>query len=185
MRKMLIALLLSAPVLLNAQTQSKRPKLVVGIVVDQMRPDYITRFWDKLGNGGFKRLVNEGYNCKNTQYNYAPTHTGPGHASIYTGTTPSYHGITGNDWFDLKVMDTVNCVSDPNVIPVGTNSWEGKSSPSRLLTSTITDELRLATHMKSKVISISLKNRGAILPGGRTGQAYWFESLSGKFITSS
>ncbi len=186
MRKLLFTLFICAPVILQAQsTTPSRPQLVVGIVVDQMRPDYITRFWDKFGSGGFKRLVNEGYNCKNTQYNYAPTHTGPGHASIYTGTTPSFHGITGNDWFDLKEMDTVNCVSDPHVIPVGTTAWEGKSSPSRLLTTTITDQLRIATQMKSKVISISLKNRGAILPGGRTGQAYWFEGLTGKFITSS
>ncbi|MBP6512302.1 MAG: alkaline phosphatase family protein [Bacteroidia bacterium] len=185
MRNFIIALFIALPHFLSAQSNSNRPQLVVGVVVDQMRPDFISRYWDKFGNGGFKRLINEGFNCKNTQYNYAPTHTGPGHASIYTGTTPSYHGITGNDWFDLVAMDTVNCVSDSKVTSVGTTSTEGNCSPSRLLTTTITDQLRVATHMKAKVISVSLKNRGAILPGGRSGQAYWFDGLTGKFITSS
>lgn len=185
MRKIICLLLLCFPATSFAQSHPSRPALVVGIVVDQMRPDYIDRFWDKFGNTGFKRLVKEGFNCKNTQYNYAPTHTGPGHASIYTGTTPAHHGIAGNDWFDLQEMDTVNCVSDPSVKPVGCTSFEAYSSPARLLTTTITDELRVITQMKSKVISVSLKNRGAILPAGRTGQAYWFEGASGKFITSS
>lgn len=185
MRNFIIILFIALPNFLAAQSNSNRPQLVVGVVVDQMRPDYIDRFWDKFGNTGFKRLVKEGFNCKNTHYNYAPTHTGPGHASIYTGTTPSYHGITGNDWFDLAAMDTVNCVSDPKVTSVGTTSSEGNCSPSRLLTTTITDQLRVATLMKAKVISVSLKNRGAILPAGRSGQAYWFDGLTGKFITSS
>ena len=186
MRKLILLFLLTFPFLLHAQSSDMRPVLVVGVVVDQMRPDFITKYWSKLGNNGFKKLWNDGFNCKNTQYNYAPTHTGPGHASIYTGTTPSYHGITGNDWYDTPSKDTVNCVLDNNVIPVGTNGSEGKASPSRLLTTTITDELKLSTQMKAKVISVSLKNRGAILPGGRAADgAYWFENATGNWITSS
>src|SRR3954471_9006738 len=86
-----------------------KPKLVVGIVVDQMRYDYIYRYWDKFGNDGFKRLVNEGFFCRNTNYNYVPTYTGPGHTSIYTGTTPAVHGIIANDWYDKKTGKNMYC----------------------------------------------------------------------------
>src|SRR5690349_12148274 len=84
------------------QSQLNRPKLVVGIVVDQMRYDFLYRYWDKYGSGGFKRLVREGFSCENTHYNYVPTYTGPGHASIFTGTSPATHGIIGNEWFVRK-----------------------------------------------------------------------------------
>ncbi|NHF60968.1 alkaline phosphatase family protein [Flavobacteriaceae bacterium TP-CH-4] len=163
------------------------PKLVVGIVVDQMRYDYLTRFWDHYGNGGFKRLVNEGFNCKNNHFNYAPTSTGPGHASVYTGTTPATHGIIGNDWYD-KVSETeVYCASDTTYMSVGTSSDAGKMSPHRMVVSTITDELRLHTQMRGKTIAIALKDRGAVLPGGHTANAaYWFNGDDeGKWISSS
>lgn len=171
----------------DAQTPDEtRPRLVVGVVVDQMRPDYVQRFWNKLGDGGFKRLLKDGFHCRNTQYNYAPTYTGPGHASIYAGTTPSVHGIAGNDWYDEKSGDTVYCAYDPSVTGVGSSSAAGKMSPSRLLTTTITDQLKLSHQMKAKVIGISLKDRGAILPTGRSADAaYWFDGSSGNWITSS
>ena len=163
-----------------------KPKLVVGIVVDQMRYDYIYRFWDKYSEGGFKRLVNNGFFCKNTNYNYVPTYTAPGHAAIYTGTTPAINGIVGNDWFDRALGKKIYCVVDTTVVGVGSISKEGKRSPANLLTSTITDELRLATNMKSKVIAISLKDRSAILPGGHTANAaYWFDGSNGNFISST
>lgn len=164
----------------------ERPKLVVGIVIDQMRYDYIYRFWDKYSSNGFKRLVNEGFFCKNTNYNYVPTYTAPGHASIYTGTTPAVNGIIANDWFDRKVGKNIYCVTDNKVNSVGSNAEEGKRSPENLLTTTITDELRLATNKQSKVISISLKDRSAVLPGGHMASAaYWFEGISGNFISST
>ncbi len=120
MKKILFTLLVATSLTCFGQTPvSTRPKLVVGIVVDQMRPDYVIRFWNKFGNGGFRRILKEGYNCRNTQYNYAPTYTGPGHASVYTGTTPAYHGIAGNDWYDVKSGDTVYCTSDTSVRGVG------------------------------------------------------------------
>ncbi|PKA97340.1 putative AlkP superfamily pyrophosphatase or phosphodiesterase [Flavobacteriaceae bacterium MAR_2009_75] len=160
------------------------PKLVVGIVVDQMRYDYLTRFWNHYGNDGFKRLVEEGFNCKNNHYNYAPTSTGPGHASVYTGTTPATHGIIGNNWYD-KVSDTsVYCASDDSYTSVGTSTDAGQMSPHRITVTTITDELRLHTQMRGKTIAIALKDRGAVLPGGHTANAaYWFDA--GKWITSS
>lgn len=165
---------------------SGRPRLVVGIIVDQMRPDYVTRFWNKLGNNGFKRILREGFHCRNAQYNYAPTYTGPGHASVYTGTTPARHGIAGNDWYDRAADDTVYCVADTAVRSVGGTGWEGMMSPARLLTTTITDQMQLCTQQHSRVIGIALKDRGAILPAGRSGDgAYWYEGKTGNWITSS
>ncbi|MCB0382173.1 MAG: alkaline phosphatase family protein [Psychroserpens sp.] len=173
----------------SSQSQNDNPKLVVGIVVDQMRYDYLTRFYDKYGEGGFKRMINEGFNCKNNHYNYIPTKTGPGHASIFTGTTPKYHGIIGNDWFDKQVLRNVNCVDDDTVQPVGTESKDGKKSPHRMLVTTFADENRLFTQMKGKTIGISLKHRGAILPAGHTANAaYWWDyehGGQGNWITST
>ena len=163
------------------------PKLVVGIVVDQMRYDYLTRFWDQYGEGGFKRLVNQGFNCKNHHFNYAPTSTGPGHASVYTGTTPAVHGIIGNDWYDKEIGKDVYCAGDDSYASVGTTSDAGQMSPHRMLTTTITDELRLHTQKRGKVIGVAVKDRGAVLPAGHAANAaYWFEGgATGNWITSS
>jgi len=172
--------LISAP--LFSQNQ---PKLVVGIVVDQMRQEYLYRYESKFGEQGFKRLMNEGFMLKNAHYNYVPTETGPGHASIYTGTTPSVHGIVGNDWYDRTTKQNVNCVGDPNQKAVGTDVG-GAVSPSRLLSTTITDELKLATQQRAKVVGVSIKDRGATLPAGHTPDgAYWFDGKTGSMITST
>jgi len=163
------------------------PRLVVGIVVDQMRVDYIYRYWDNFGDGGFKRLINEGSFQRNAQFDYAPTETGPGHASIYTGTTPADHGITFNDMF-FGTDDTLNyCVKDQSVKGVGCGEASGHSSPQNLIASTLADELELATERRSKTIGIALKDRSAILPIGRTGDAaYWFiPDDEGAFATST
>ncbi|WP_423794598.1 alkaline phosphatase PafA [Maribacter arcticus] len=164
-----------------------KPKLVVGIVVDQMRYDYLTRFYDHFGKDGFKRLVEEGFNCKNNHFNYAPTSTGPGHTSVYTGATPSVHGIIGNNWYDKELDSDVYCASDDSYSSVGTTSNAGQMSPHRMTVTTITDELRLNNQMRGKTISIALKDRGAVLPGGHTANAaYWFHGANeGKWITSS
>jgi predicted AlkP superfamily pyrophosphatase or phosphodiesterase len=163
------------------------PKLVVGIVVDQMRYDYLTRFWNHYSDGGLKRLVVEGYNCKNNHFNYAPTYTAPGHASVYTGTTPATHGIIGNNWYDKETGKEVYCVTDDSYASVGTTSDAGQMSPHRNKVSTITDELRLHTQMRGKVIAVSLKDRGAVLPGGHAANAaYWFHGKKeGSWITST
>lgn len=163
------------------------PRLVVGIVVDQMRYDYLTRFWDDFGDGGFRRLVTEGFNCKDNHFNYAPTSTAPGHASVYTGTTPAIHGIIGNNWYDKRADEMVYCVEDSTVNSVGTSTSAGQMSPHRLRVTTVTDQLRLHYQNRSKVIAISIKDRGAVLPGGHTANAaYWFNGGDeGKWISSS
>ncbi|MCL6264887.1 alkaline phosphatase PafA [Flagellimonas myxillae] len=166
---------------------AQSPKLVVGIVVDQMRYDYLTRFWNHYGDEGFKRMIRDGFNCKNHHFNYAPTSTGPGHASVYTGTTPATHGIIGNNWYDKYQDKEVYCASDDRLFSVGSTSDAGKMSPHRLLTTTITDQLRLHTQKRGKVIAVALKDRGAVLPGGHMANAaYWFEGGdTGKWISSS
>jgi predicted AlkP superfamily pyrophosphatase or phosphodiesterase len=165
----------------------ERPKLVIGIVVDQMRYDYLYRYYDKYAeNGAFKRLMNEGFNVKNTHYNYVPTFTAPGHTSIYTGTTPAYHGIISNTWYDKVSKKEVYCVTDSSYTTVGTNTTHGKRSPHRMQVNTITDQLRLATQFKSKTIGISIKDRASVLPAGHTANAaYWYDIDEGKYISSS
>ncbi len=166
---------------------SSKPKLVVGIVVDQMRYDYLTRFESKYGNGGFKRMMSEGFNCKNNHFNYVPTYTGPGHASIFTGTTPKYHGVISNNWYDKVSKEIVYCAGDDNVNSVGTENVAGKMSPHRMLSTTFSDENRLFTQMRGKTIGVAIKDRGAILPAGHTANgAYWFHGQDeGSWITSS
>lgn len=166
--------------------QTEKPKLVVGIVVDQMRQEYLYRFSNKFSKGGFKRLMNEGFMLRNAHYNYVPTYTGPGHASIYTGATPAIHGIIGNDWYDKVIKKNVNCVEDNQYTLVGVEKGTRDVSPSRLLTTTITDELKLFTQRKAKVIGLSLKDRGAVLPAGHAADgAYWYDDGTGKFISST
>lgn len=158
----------------------------MGIVADQMRQEYLYRFEKKFGNGGFRRLMNEGFMLKNAHYNYVPTYTGPGHASIYTGTTPAVHGIIGNDWFERDSEKMVNCVGDERQKPVGVEQGRGMVSPWRLMSTTITDELKLATQRRAKVIGVSMKDRGAVLPAGHMPDgAFWFDSPSGRFISST
>lgn len=172
--------------ILNSKIMTQ-PKLVVGIVVDQMRYDYLTRFYNKYGEGGFKRLVNGGFNCKNSHYNYVPTYTGPGHASIFTGATPKMHGVIANYWYDKITDGTVYCTSDNSVLAVGSYSELERMSPHRMKTNTFADENRLFTQMKGKTIGISIKDRGAILPAGHSANgAYWFRGKNeGRFITST
>ncbi|WP_378186726.1 alkaline phosphatase PafA [Aquimarina sp. W85] len=169
------------------QSKEDRPKLVVGIVVDQMRYDYLTRFRETFGAGGFNRLINDGFQYKNAHFNYIPTYTGPGHASVYTGTTPFNHGIIANNWYDKKSKTTVYCVEDTLVKAVGSTSTYEQMSPRRLKTTSFTDQNRMHTQMRGKTIGISLKDRGAILPAGHTANAaYWFRGRDeGQWITSS
>ncbi len=166
-------------------TPDDRPKLVVGIVIDQMRYEYLPRFWDKFSEGGFKRLVNDGYLFTNMHYNYFPTYTGPGHASVYTGATPSVHGIVGNSWFSRELGETMYCVSDSTVRTVGGSGAAGQMSPENLLSTTITDELIKAVP-GAKVVSVSIKDRSAILPAGHLADgSFWYDYETGNFITST
>lgn len=163
-----------------------RPKLVVGIVVDQMRWDYLYRFYSRYQNGGFKRMLNEGFTCENTDVDYLPTFTAPGHSCVYTGSVPSIHGIAGNDFIVQATGKSMYCTEDSTVNTVGSSSKAGQMSPRNLQASTITDELKLATNFRSKVIGIAIKDRGGILPAGHAADAaYWFDDASGNWITST
>jgi predicted AlkP superfamily pyrophosphatase or phosphodiesterase len=171
----------------TASNTLPRPKLVVGIVVDQMRWDYLYRYYDRYQSNGFKRLLNEGFSCENTLIDYIPTVTAAGHTCIYTGSVPAIHGIAGNEFIVQSTGQLLYCTRDTTVKSVGSApTLEGQNSPRNLLVSTVTDELRLATNFRSKVIGIALKDRGGILPGGHTANAaYWFEDKSGNWITST
>ncbi|GAA4324783.1 alkaline phosphatase PafA [Flaviaesturariibacter amylovorans] len=173
--------------ILSAHAQApQRPKLVVGLVVDQMRWDYLYRYADRYGSGGFQRLLREGFSCENTLIPYTPTYTAPGHAGIYTGSVPALTGIISNTWWDRRLDTTMYCTNDTSVQSVGTPSKWGKMSPKNLWASTVTDELRLASNFRNKTIAIALKDRGAILPGGHTANgAYWFDNTSRGWITST
>lgn len=168
-------------------TWTAPPKLVVGIVVDQMRVDFLYRYWDNFGDGGFRRLVRDGSFQRDAHYNYVPTQTAPGHASIYTGTTPSRHGIVTNYPYIRALRRTRYIALDTAVAPVGTTSRNAMRSPVNLLATTLADELELRTDGHAHTVGVALKDRSAIMPIGRMGdEAYWFMGGSeGNFITSS
>lgn len=187
----IIALAIFSFTFINAQkvktTAPQKPKLVVGLVIDQMRWDYLYRYQNKYVNDGFKRLLNQGYSFNNVMIPYIPTVTAIGHTSVYTGSVPSIHGIAGNDWTDKTTGKNVYCTTDTSVKPIGTeNAKVGQHSPRNLWSTTITDQLGIATNFRSKVVGVSLKDRASILPAGHnpTG-AFWFDDSSGNFITSS
>lgn len=166
-------------------TSLDRPKLVVGIMVDQMRWDYLYRYYDRYEKGGFKRMLNEGFTCENTHIDYIPSVTAIGHASVYTGSVPALHGIAGNDFIIQATGRNMYCTEDSTAHTVGSTSNAGKMSPRNMLTTSVTDELKLATNFRSKVIGIALKDRGAILPAGHSANAaYWFDETSGGWISS-
>lgn len=171
-----------------SQAQSiQRPKLVVGIVIDQMRWDYLYRYYDQYeATGGFKRLLGQGFTCENTLIPYAPTITACGHSSIYTGSVPAINGISGNTWWDRDLNKSVYCTEDNTVHTVGSNSTLGEQSPRNLLVTTICDELRLATNFRSKVVGVALKDRGSILPAGHSANAaFWYDNTVGNWISST
>lgn len=185
-RRFFLSVVLGIAAVSTMAQQPERPKLVVGLMVDQMRWDYLYRFADRYSNDGFRRLLKDGFSCENTLINYIPTYTAIGHSSVYTGSVPSIHGIAGNDWIEEQTGKNMYCTQDDNVVGVGTVEKEGKQSPRNLLASTVTDQLKLASNFKSKVIGIAIKDRGGILPAGHFADAaYWFEAKSGNWITSN
>lgn len=167
-----------------------RPKLVVGLVIDQMRWDYLYRYSAQYGNRGFKRLLKDGFNCQNTMINYLPSFTAPGHTCIYTGSVPAIHGIAANDWYDNfngRPDKKIYCTDDTAVQTVSEGSSTKKPmSPKNLLVTTITDELRLATNFQSRVFGVALKDRGSILPAGHLANgAFWLDTGTGLFCSST
>ena len=170
-----------------SETPVKKSKLVIGIVIDQMRYDYLTRFADRYGKDGFNRILKNGFSLENAHYNMIPTYTAVGHASIYAGTSPSNHGIISNNWYDKVLKKSIYCVDDANYKTIGNEGIVGQKSPHRLYTTTVADQLQLAQNMQGKTIGISIKDRAAILPVGHTANAaYWYDAGNkNQWITSS
>lgn len=163
---------------------TERPRLVVGIVVDQMRWDYLYRYQKRYVEGGFRRLLNEGFSCENTRLPYVPSVTAIGHTCIYTGSVPSIHGIAGNNF--VKDGKKVYCTDDATVKPVGTTSDAGLMSPRNMWVTTIGDEMKIASNGRTKVVGVALKDRASILPAGHNPNgAFWFDDQTGNFITST
>ena len=188
MRKLFVFMLWVTAACFTMQARpgfNERPKLVVGIVVDQMRWDYLSRYYDRFGSDGFRRLIDQGYSFDNCLIDYVPTVTAIGHTSAYTGTTPAFHGICGNEfWIDGR---KTYCCADSTVAPVGSdNRKDGCMSPVNLLATTIGDQLRLHTDFRSKVVGVSYKDRAAILPAGHAANAaYWLDRKNRQFISST
>src|SRR5688572_27387063 len=162
---------------------AEAPKLVVTIVIDQLRYDYLERAPEKFANEGFRLLTERGAFMTFARYNYFPTITGPGHASYLSGSPPAVHGIIGNDWFDKRTGKDLYCCADTNVVAVGTTNMSAMS-PRNFVGATVADQMRL--HFNSKVVSVAMKDRSAILPAGKKPHgAFWFDSKTGSFITST
>ena len=170
-----------------SETPVKKPKLVIGIVIDQMRYDYLTRFADRYSKDGFNRILKNGFSLENAHYNFIPTYTAVGHASIYAGTSPNNHGIISNNWYDKVLKKSIYCVDDANYKTIGNDGIVGQKSPHRLYTTTVADQLQLAQNMQGKTIGIAIKDRSAILPVGHTANAaYWYDAGNkNQWITSS
>jgi hypothetical protein len=177
---------LALPVSSFASAYDGRPKLVVVIVIDQFRGDYLERYRNQFGDGGFHLLVDRGAYFPNCNYNYANTRTAPGHATLFTGAYSNGHGIAANEWWDPKKKHMVSSVEDDATKLVGVNGGKTGASPHNLLADTLGDELKLATQGKARVFGISLKDRAAVLPAGFAGDAaYWIEPASGAWVTST
>ena len=167
--------------------QTEKPKLVVAIVVDQMRYDFLENLSNRFTENGFKRLIDYGYNCKNNYFNYVPTVTGPGHASISTGSTPITHGVVGNNWYDREKKESIYCANDSDYKHIGGDAYSGNKSPNNLLVDTFADVNKLSNNNDSKTISVAIKDRGSILMGGKTADAaYWYYGKErAQWITSN
>lgn len=185
-----ILLMLSSAGNLKAQNRSRipseAPKLIVTLMVDQMRYDFIHRYWDKFGEDGIRKLVGSGTFCKNASYNYLINETAVGYSTIATGALPSNHGVISNNWYDNLRDEVVYCVGDEKVNTVGGRYESGRYSPRKLLASTIGDEIKLASNFRSKVIGLALDNSAAILSAGHSADyAFWYDSGTGNWISSS
>src|SRR5215510_5799801 len=186
---LIISLLLGSVTQAQRRTpppEQKRPKLVLLIVVDQFRYDYLERFGDLFVADGFRRLLRDGASWTQSNYDHMPTYTAPGHGTMMTGAYPAESGIIGNEWLDRPSGKRITSVTDETVKLLGGGANETASSPSRLMASTVGDEIRLATNDRGKVIGISVKDRSAILPAGRhANAAYWFSTTTGNMVSST
>lgn len=183
---LLVCALLCLPSSAFASAYNGRPKLIVIVVIDQFRGDYLERYRDQFGEGGFRLFLDRGAYFTDCNYDYANTRTAPGHATLLTGTYSSGHGIVANEWWDPQKKRMVTSVEDDSTHLVGMPGEAQGASPHNLLASTLGDELKLATAGKSRVFGVALKDRAAVLPAGRAGDgAYWIDHLSGAWVTST
>ncbi|MBI9065448.1 MAG: alkaline phosphatase family protein, partial [Marinilabiliaceae bacterium] len=165
---------------------NEKPKLILQITIDQMRGDFPMRYKDRLGQGGFRYLMEQGLHYMNAHFQHADTETPIGHAALFTGTYPANNGIVAGSWYDMdKGRVIYNCEDDRFPI-IGTEPATGKGrAPTNLLSSTLGDELIISNNSQSRMFSVSIKDRGAILPGGHTGKAFWYSQRDGSFISST
>jgi predicted AlkP superfamily pyrophosphatase or phosphodiesterase len=170
----------------NLVNPGEKPDLIVGIVVEKMRYDYLTRMWSKFGDNGFKRLVTEGSSFTNARYDYLTNQSSSGYATIFTGANPSAHGVIADNWYNRLGNNIQSSVFDDNVFAVGGSFGNGRRSPSALLSATVGDELRMASDFRSKVFSVSLNDVAAVLSGGFSANgAWWFDPVHGEWMSSS
>ncbi|MEZ4999241.1 MAG: alkaline phosphatase family protein [Bacteroidales bacterium] len=190
-KKLFLATLFSSVTAVSIHPQGAyippdKPKLVVAIVIEQFRYDYMDKYWDKFSDGGFKRLVNEGTFCKNASYDFFFTQSAPAIATLATGTDPRFHGIIADNWYHSLRDEIIYCTADSEVDPVGGSFERGLQSPANLLPSTFGDELKLATNGKSKVFGIGMKDFSAILSAGHAADAaYWYDDKTGSWMSST
>src|SRR5215470_105331 len=187
----LTSLLVSCIISCKKDPEHLRPRLVVVIVIDQFRFDFLEKFNSSFGSDGFRRLMDHGAFFANANYNYVPTYTAPGHAAIFTGSAPAYNGIVGNSWYDRESGQEKVMVSDDRASLVTSYGVESSTrttkpaSPRSLIGTTIGDQMRLSNGFRSKVVAISIKDRAAVLPGGKNANgAYFFDASSGSFVSS-
>ncbi len=180
-----LLLFISTHYIILSQNNPEKPTLVVGIVVEQMRYDFIYKYWDKLGDSGFKKIINQGTYCQNTHYEYLNINSASGYATIACGSYPSQHGIIYSQWFDRIQRKEIYCIEDKNVKPVATNFESGKS-PKNLSSTTWTDQLRIASYKMSKVYTVGFNDYASVLTGGKLANtAFWFDENTGRWVTSS
>ncbi len=178
-------LLIAFACLFTQLVVAQNPRLIVGITIDQMNDELIEKFSSNFTDDGFKKLINNGYRYTQNRFNYIPTYTGPGYATVYTGSTPSVHGIVGNDWIDRATGKEIYCVVDPSETPVG-GTGEGGISPRQLRCNTLTSIIEDSTGGSAKTISIAVKDRAAVVSAGINADgAYWFDAHTGNWITST
>ena len=170
----------------GAYIPPERPKLVIGIVIEQLRYDLIDKYWDIFSEGGFKKLINEGTFCKNASYDFFLTQSAPAHATLATGTVPRHHGIVADNWYEPLKEEIIYCTSDKSVDPVGGSFERGLHSPVHMLPSTFGDELKLATGGRAKVFGLGFKEHTAILASGHSADAaYWYDNVRGTWMSST
>jgi hypothetical protein len=186
----LVLIAFISPLLLSGQghttVSASSPRLVVGLVVENMHPDYIERFWDKFGEDGFRRLYSKGFICANHHISNLVQRPSVGMATLSTGTTPSHHGIVNDSWIDRLKNKETDCIFDHSSTTIGSGSKAGERSPSKLMTPTLGDRLKLVTKGKARVFSIAMNDYAAIFAAGHSADgAYWLDESSGNMVSSS